>query len=160
MMLCSVEYSICSSFCSDKLPVPAASFSGGGLLSEKYLNQPEPKPSDLSTASLGKYKHMIDLWGGWSLFQELLRVAHAIAAEHTVSIANVATRYVLDDPTVAGVIIGCRFGKDGCDHTQDNIRSISTSWRLTDENLTAIDAVHRKSKNLFNVLGDCGSEYR
>src|SRR5207249_8281415 len=41
----------------------------GGLLSERWLGRPEPGRGDLNTASLGKYKQMIDAWGGWSLFQ-------------------------------------------------------------------------------------------
>ncbi len=44
----------------------------GGLLSEKYLGRAEPGRADLNTASLRKYKQMIDAWGGWALFQELL----------------------------------------------------------------------------------------
>jgi aryl-alcohol dehydrogenase-like predicted oxidoreductase len=35
----------------------------GGLLSERYLGQPEPGYVALSTASLRKYKQMIDAWG-------------------------------------------------------------------------------------------------
>lgn len=134
--------------------------SGGGLLSEKYLGQPEPRTSELNTASLGKYKHMIDVWGGWSLFQELLRVLNEIAREHSVSIANVATRYVLNDGVVGAVIIGCRFGVEGCDHVKDNFRSVSSSWDLTDSNLAAIKAVQDRSNDLFSQLGDCGGEYR
>jgi aryl-alcohol dehydrogenase-like predicted oxidoreductase len=45
----------------------------GGLLSEKYLGRPEPRRQELNTASLRKYKNMIDAWGGWALFQELSR---------------------------------------------------------------------------------------
>jgi len=44
----------------------------GGFLSEKYIGGPEPVRSDLNTLSLQKYKNMIDAWGGWNLFQELL----------------------------------------------------------------------------------------
>lgn len=44
----------------------------GGLLSEKYLGKPEPRGSDIASVSLRKYKNMVDTWGGWSLFQELL----------------------------------------------------------------------------------------
>ena len=36
----------------------------GGLLSEKYLGRPEPRRPELDTASLQKYKNMIDAWGG------------------------------------------------------------------------------------------------
>lgn len=51
----------------------------GGLLSERYLSRPEPGYRELNTASLRKYKQMIDVWGGWGLFQELLRTLKAIA---------------------------------------------------------------------------------
>lgn len=78
----------------------------GGLLTERYLGKPEPSRNDLTTASLRKYKQMIDGWGGWGLFQELLKDLKAIADKHKCSIANVATRYILDKPAVAGVIIG------------------------------------------------------
>ena len=54
----------------------------GGLLSEKYLGRPEPRRPELDTASLQKYKHMIDAWGGWALFQELLAVLKGIADKH------------------------------------------------------------------------------
>ena len=82
----------------------------GGLLSEKYLEQPEPRGTVLNTASLRKYKNMVDAWGGWSLFQALLAVLKQIAIKHDVSIANVAVRYILSQPTVAGAIVGTRLG--------------------------------------------------
>ena len=53
----------------------------GGLLSERYLGKPEPGRHELTTASLQKYKQMIDAWGGWSLFQELLGVLAAVGTE-------------------------------------------------------------------------------
>lgn len=63
-------------------------------MSDDYLGHPEPKGRhDLYTASLMKYKQMVDTWGGWNLFQELLSVLRDIADEHRVSIANIATRY-------------------------------------------------------------------
>ncbi|MFW9949027.1 MAG: aldo/keto reductase, partial [Candidatus Thorarchaeota archaeon] len=67
----------------------------GGLLSEKYLNQPEPLGDQLYTASLYKYKNMIDRWGNWKLFQELLQTLKKIASKYKVTIPNVAIRYVL-----------------------------------------------------------------
>lgn len=39
---------------------------------------------------------MIDAWGGWSLFQVLLRTLKGIASKHGVSIPTVAVRYILD----------------------------------------------------------------
>ena len=92
----------------------------GGLLSEKYLGRPEPRRPELNTASLQKYKNMIDAWGGWTLFQELLAVLKQIADKHRVSIANVGVRYILDRPAVAGVIVGARLGVT--QHIAENTR--------------------------------------
>ena len=67
----------------------------GGLLSDRYLGQPEPGPAALTTASLRKYKQMVDAWGGWELFQQLLSVLRTIADRHDATLANVAVRYIL-----------------------------------------------------------------
>ena len=56
----------------------------GGLLSKRYLNRPEPGSRELTTVSLRKYKQMIDAWGGWALFQELLQAARQVAERHGV----------------------------------------------------------------------------
>jgi aryl-alcohol dehydrogenase-like predicted oxidoreductase len=128
----------------------------GGLLTDRYLGQPEPSSSTLNTASLRKYKQMIDLWGGWALFQELLRVLRTIADRYEVSIANVAVRYVLDRPAVAGVIVGARLSVR--QHIADNLRVFG--FKLDAEDLAAIHAVTDKSRDLFARIGDTGDEYR
>lgn len=128
----------------------------GGLLSERYLGRDEPGASQLDTLSLRKYKHMVDVWGGWSLFQELLSVLDRIAKKHAVSIANVATRYILDKPAVAGVIIGARLGI--ANHANDNARVFNL--KLDGDDLGRIEEVSRKSTDLFDKIGDCGDEYR
>ena len=128
----------------------------GGLLSEKFLDRPEPGRSELATVSLQKYKQMIDAWGGWALFQELLAVLKRIADRHGVGIANVGARYVLDRPAVAGVIIGARLGI--AEHIADNARPFG--FALDAGDLAAIDPVLAKSTDLMRVIGDCGDEYR
>lgn len=128
----------------------------GGLLSDRYLGRPEPGPRELSTASLRKYKQMIDAWGGWDLFQGLLSVLRNIADRHDASIANVAVRYVLDRPAVAGVIVGARLGV--AEHIADNARVFRI--RLDDADLEAIETVLSQSRDLFRLIGDCGDEYR
>jgi aryl-alcohol dehydrogenase-like predicted oxidoreductase len=128
----------------------------GGLLSEKYLGRPEPTRPELNTASLQKYKNMIDAWGGWSLFQELLGVLKSIADKYRVSIANVGARYVLDRPAVAGVIIGARLGV--AQHITDNAQVFG--FALDADDLTAIETVLAKSRDLVRLIGDCGDEYR
>jgi aryl-alcohol dehydrogenase-like predicted oxidoreductase len=128
----------------------------GGLLSGKYLGQPEPRPAALNTASLQKYKNMIDAWGGWGLFQELLAVLNQIAIKHQASIANVGVRYILDRPTVAGVIVGTRLGV--AQHMADNGRVFG--FELDADDHASINPVLAKSRDLMNLIGDCGDEYR
>jgi hypothetical protein len=45
---------------------------GGGLFSERMLGAPEPR-SPSRTGRLIKYKLIVDEFGGWALFQELLQ---------------------------------------------------------------------------------------
>src|SRR5947209_10561872 len=124
----------------------------GGLLSEKYLGRPEPRRPALNTASLQKYKNMIDAWGGWGLFQELLAVLKQVADKHRASIANVGLRYILDRPAVAGVIVGARLGV--AQHIADNARAFGLV--LDGNDLSTIEAVLSQSRDLMQVIGDCG----
>ena len=79
----------------------------GGFLSDQWLGKPEPMPP-LANRSLTKYKLIIDDFGGWELFQALLRQLRAIAGRHATDIASIASRYVLGRPMVAAVIVGAR----------------------------------------------------
>jgi len=128
----------------------------GGLLSERYLGQPEPGRSALTTASLSKYKQMVDAWGGWELLQELLLALKGIADRHRVSIADVAIRYILDRPAVAGVIVGVRLGV--ADHRDDNAKVFD--FGLEPEDLGRLESVLSRSRDLYQIIGDCGDEYR
>ncbi|MGH7111911.1 MAG: aldo/keto reductase, partial [Stellaceae bacterium] len=128
----------------------------GGLLSERHLGRPEPRRAELDTASLQKYKQMIDAWGGWTLFQALLAALKRVADRHGASIANVAVRSILDRPAVAGVIAGARLGI--AEHIADNARTFDLA--LDGEDRAAIDAILGRSRDLIQVIGDCGDEYR
>ena len=128
----------------------------GGLLSDRYLGAPEPPASALNTASLRKYKQMVDAWGGWPLFQQLLAALRAVADKHGVSIANVAVRYVLDRPAVAGVIVGARLGVS--QSIAENARVFG--FALDDEDAARLKAVTARSRDLYRLIGDCGDEYR
>jgi aryl-alcohol dehydrogenase-like predicted oxidoreductase len=128
----------------------------GGLMSERFLGHPEPGRSMLDTVSLQKYKQMIDAWGGWTLFQELLTVLKDIADKHRASIANVAVRAILDQPAVGGVVVGVRLGLSN--HLDDNLRAFEI--RLDADDHDRIQAVTTKSRDLYRVIGDCGDEYR
>lgn len=128
----------------------------GGLLSQKYLGQSEPHTGELSTASLRKYKNMVDAWGGWSLFQELLSVLKDIADKYGVSIPNVAIRYILEKSAVGGVIVGARLGVS--EHIEDNARVFDFTFDAEDNQ--RINTVVERSRNLYQSIGDCGDEYR
>lgn len=139
----------------------------GGFLSDKWLHAPEPnryheEPTlrDPLTPSQKKYLDVIlSAWGSWKLFQQLLLVLRRIGDHHGgVSIANVATRWVLDHDFVGAVIIGARLGVS--DNTDDN-RAVF-GWRLSKEDHATINNVLAKSegRNLINTIGDCGAEYR
>ena len=129
----------------------------GGLMSERYLGRiQQPSSAELNTLSLRKYMQMIDAWGGWNLFQKLLSTLKKIAQKHNVSIANVATRYILGKSAVAGVIIGVRLGI--AEHRNNNAQVFN--FCLDKPDYDDIDAVCTKSNDLFEIIGDCGGEYR
>jgi aryl-alcohol dehydrogenase-like predicted oxidoreductase len=78
----------------------------GGWLSERWLNQPEPDAAAITNRSLIKYKLIINEFGGWHRFQSLLALLNRIAQKHHTDIATVATRSILNRPTVAAAIVG------------------------------------------------------
>lgn len=99
---------------------------------------------------------MVDAWGGWSLFQVLLQTLNKIAIKHGVSIPTVAVRYVLDQPGVAGSMVGVRLGL--AEHIKDN--NAIFSLVLDEEDVSSILQVTQKGKDLMKIIGDCGDEYR
>ncbi|CAM8966566.1 unnamed protein product [Rhodiola kirilowii] len=131
----------------------------GGLLSEKFLDTNLSIPfagPPLNTPSLQKYKRMVDAWGGWSLFQTLLKTLKTVAVKHGVTIPTVAVRYILDQPSVAGSMVGVRLGLS--EHIQDCNAIFSLT--LDEEDVNSIQAVTKKGKDLMRIIGDCGDEYR
>ncbi len=128
----------------------------GSLISAKYLGQPNPTRYQLNTASLRKYKNIIAAWGGWERFQILLKTLQTIADKHQVSLSAVAVRYILDQPTVAGAIVGARLSVS--EHLEDNATIFDLV--LDKKDRAALLALSDGSNDLFKTLGDCGAEYR
>ncbi|KAI0745418.1 Aldo/keto reductase [Earliella scabrosa] len=133
----------------------------GGFLSDQWLGKEEPDLySGSLTPSQRKYLDMIvTAWGSWSLFQSLLTVLRSIADKYEgMSIANVATRWVLDHDFVGAVLIGVRMGVS--EHADDNRKVYG--FRLDAEDRAAIDAILMQSNGprLIRTIGDCGAEYR
>jgi aryl-alcohol dehydrogenase-like predicted oxidoreductase len=113
---------------------------GGGFLSDRWLGKPEPGRTasgqpDLTNRSLIKYKLIIEDFGGWALFQQLLAVLARVAAKHNTDVASVASRALLDRPQVAAVIVGAT----NTAHLQSNAQV--ASLRLDADDLAAIAAV-------------------
>jgi aryl-alcohol dehydrogenase-like predicted oxidoreductase len=105
----------------------------GGFMSERWLGV--PAPADISNRSLIKYQLVIDDFGGWDLFQDLLKALDAVARKHGADIATVASRYVIDRPQVAAAIIGATNTK----HLASHLRIGALA--LDDEDKARIGAV-------------------
>ncbi|MBX2956617.1 MAG: aldo/keto reductase [Cyclobacteriaceae bacterium] len=125
----------------------------GGFLSEKWLNKPEPVLNDSLTWSQMKYKRFIDTAGGWEVFQSLLRTLDQVAKKYDAGIANIASKYMLEQPAVAGVIIGARLGQS--EHIAENEKLFS--FELDSESKRNIALALSLLKP---IPGDCGDEYR
>lgn len=82
----------------------------GGFLTDAWLGQPDPG-FQFENRSLIKYRLIIDEFGPWELFQTLLQTLKSVGDKHGVSLAAIATRWVLDQPQVAGAIVGARYAR-------------------------------------------------
>lgn len=123
----------------------------GGFLTDRWLDR--PRPAEIADWSGMKYMRFIDTAGGWDVLQGILRAAAEVGRKHGVSIANVATRWVLDHPAVAGAIIGARLGERA--HRGDNLRLFD--YDMDDEDRARLaDACAQAAP----IPGDCGDEYR
>lgn len=100
----------------------------GGFLTSKFLGDPEPE-HPMENRSLTKYKLIVEENCDWPTFQRLLETLSEVADKHDVSIANVASRYVLDRPGVCSVIVGARNTK----HIDDNLRTTRFSLDPEDD---------------------------
>lgn len=117
----------------------------GGFLSSRWLDAPDPAPP-FANRSLVKYRLIIEDFGGWAAFQKLLRVLDRIAKKHSVSLASVATRHLLDRPQAAVAIVGAR----DVTHLQDALQVFSLELDAQDR--AAIDAAIADAPG---PLGDC-----
>jgi aryl-alcohol dehydrogenase-like predicted oxidoreductase len=111
----------------------------GGFLSDRWLGAPSPAES-LGNRSLVKYRLIIDEFGGWPLYQELLAALRQVAERHGCDIATVATRVVLDRPGVAAAIVGAT----STSHLEAHARVGLLA--LDGQDLALIEAVTRRRK--------------
>lgn len=125
----------------------------GGLLTERWLDQPAPDIDTMKTWSEMKYRRFVDVVGGWEAYQAVLRTIRDVARAEEMSVANVACRYILDQPAVGGIIVGARLGRSA--HIEDTLRLFQGP--LTQASRRAIE---QALEGLDPVPGDCGDEYR
>ena len=93
-----------ASYCaSNGVALLAYGTLAGGFLSEKHLGEYSPANSN---RSLQKYRLIIDDAGGWHQFQQLLKTLDGIATKHASTIDQIAARWVLDQNSVAAIILG------------------------------------------------------
>jgi aryl-alcohol dehydrogenase-like predicted oxidoreductase len=123
----------------------------GGFLTDGWLGKPDPGFA-FENRSLIKYRLIIDEFGAWDLFQALLRTLKSIGDAHGVSLAAVATRWVLDQPQVAGAIVGARYAR----HMPKTLEIFQ--FALTDTDRAAIAAILDQSAGpngpVFGLEGD------
>jgi aryl-alcohol dehydrogenase-like predicted oxidoreductase len=111
----------------------------GGFFSDRWLGADEP-PFPHENRSLTKYHLIIEEFGGWALFQDLLLVLAGMAGKHDVGIGSVAIRYVLDRPQVAAAIVGATSVR----HLTATLQALSL--RLDGDDRRAIDAVLARAR--------------
>lgn len=106
----------------------------GGFMSESWLGQPEPD-EPYANRSLRKYKLIVDDFGGWALFQELLGALTRIGQRHGVGPGEVALRWTLDQPLVAGCIVGATSTR----YLRRNVQVFG--FALSAQDLAELDAI-------------------
>lgn len=123
----------------------------GGFLTDAWLGKADPG-YQFENRSLIKYRLIIDEFGPWDLFQALLQTLRGVADRHTVSVASVATRWILDQPQVAGAIIGARYAR----HLPQTLEAFGFALDASDR--AAIDAVLAQAAGpngpIFGLEGD------
>lgn len=131
---------------------------GAGLISERYLGLPEPTRNVRDTPSLMYFTAIIRIWGGWSLFQELLYAVKMVADKHAVKMSDVALNWALQQVSLSAVVFGPSFDTHRSEDYLSFIRTFNFSLDEEDEQL--LEAIAKKGNDLHRILGDCGQEFQ
>lgn len=128
----------------------------GGFLTEAWLGRPDPG-FEFSNRSLVKYRLIIDEFGPWEVFQELLQRLKRIGDKHGVSLSSVATRWVLDQPQVAAAIVGARYAR----HLPQSLQAFD--FALEDADRAEIAALQARANGpagpVYGLEGDRSSRH-
>ncbi len=125
----------------------------GWFFSEKRLNQPEPDINTLSNASLKKYKRFIDVRGWRDMYQNILQTLDSVAKKHWVSIATIASSFILQQKSVWWVIIWARLGES--EHIHENKKILSLQLSKEEK-----EVIQNSIAQWNHLPGDFGDEYR
>lgn len=135
----------------NRVQILAYGVLAGGFLTDAWLGRPDPGFA-FENRSLVKYRLIIDEFGPWELFQELLATLRRIADRHGVALASVATRWVLEQPQVAAAIVGARYAR----HLPQTLEAFR--FRLTDRDRDEIAAVQARARGpagpVYGLEGD------
>jgi len=127
----------------------------GGFLSERWMGQAYTEPE---TRSQVKYAQVIEDTLGWGGYQELLRLLDRVAKTHGVSIANVASKYILSRQGIGAVIIGVRNSR----HVESNARIFD--FEFDSSEIAEIEAFLSRCGNVggepFELERTDGSKYK
>lgn len=118
----------------------------GGFLSEKWLGVPQPDITKLENRSLVKYLLVIEDTLGWEGYQTLLRILARMKEETGLSIAALATLYILGEPQVAAAVVGTRSSR----HVADTLTL--AGCELSEDARRELDEFVRKFPQ---IAGDC-----
>lgn len=111
----------------------------GGFFSDRWLGAADPG-YDFDNRSLIKYRLIIDEFGGWPLFQELLTALKGTAKRQGVSLANVALRTLYDHADITAIILGARYAH----HLTDNLQALAFTPDHDDEEALAAVLAKRR----------------
>ncbi len=129
----------------------------GGFLSERWMGV-KREEFEPETRSHVKYLQIIEDSLGWDGYQKLLVLLKEIADKYGVSLSNVAVKYILSQPGVGAVMVGCRNSK----HVDDNARL--NEFTLTAEEVekirSFISAYPTPEGEPFTLERTPGSRYR
>ena len=131
---------------SRRVSIFAYGVLAGGFLTDAWLDRPDPG-FGFENRSLVKYRLIIEEFGGWALFQDLLAALRTVADRHGSDIAAIALRATLESPDVAATIVGARYA----DRLPQTLRAFEIE--LTDGDRREIEAVRDRS------IGPQGSVY-
>jgi aryl-alcohol dehydrogenase-like predicted oxidoreductase len=124
----------------------------GGLLGGRWSGVDRPKP-DAVNRSIVKYLLIVEECGGWEPFQRRLQQLQRIAERHQRSVANVATRWLLDQPGVSAAIIGAADDR----WLKSNLQTLD--FELTDDERTELSAGQALHGEIYGLEREVGGRH-